>query len=284
MSTYSLSGSGTHSLTADTTGLQVTITTIGAFGGVGRSSPIARYDQGLIRFSDGTSYWPPVPILGGPQFIPVPQNATSIGYALLGGCVVSVTEVIGGTVFFSAGTPSIETLSDVAVSSIADGQVLEWIASASKWENRTPAGSGAGGVTNLLNYVPTTVLASGTSMTSGVWNDFPNTSETFTVTDAGARIRAFVSGGVFLTSANTFQAWARLVLDSTTNIPIAGTIGPNGYMNPLSGVGMVDLGSLSAASHTLKVQIRPNASASLFCDPSGGLDSFRMVVDQVHTP
>jgi hypothetical protein len=158
MSTYSLSGSGTHSLTADTTGLQVTITTIGAFGGVGRASPIARYDQGLIRFSDGTSYWPPVPILGGPQFIPVPQNATSIGYALLGGCVVSVTEVIGGTVFFSAGTPSIETLSDVAVSGIADGQVLEWIASASKWENRTPS-SGGGGILAFARDVCTSDVA-----------------------------------------------------------------------------------------------------------------------------
>lgn len=147
MSTYSLSGSGTHALTASTTGLQVTITTPSSIGGLGRSNPVARYDQGLIRFSDGTSYWPPVAILGGPQFIPVPANASSIGYALLGGAVVSVVEVIGGTLFFSASIPSVETLSDVQVASIADGQLLAWNAAASKWENVTPSSGPTGAVT-----------------------------------------------------------------------------------------------------------------------------------------
>lgn len=139
MSSYSLSGSGTHALTASTTGLQVTITTPSLIQGVGRSNPVAHYDVGLIRFSDGTSYWAPVPVLGGPQFIPVPANATSFGYALLGGAVISVVEVIGGTVFFSGGAQTVETLSDVQIASLVDGQTLTWVASAAKWENVTPA-------------------------------------------------------------------------------------------------------------------------------------------------
>lgn len=97
MSTYSLSGTGVQALSANVTALRISITTLPAGLPSGRANPTNHFDIGLVRFSDGTAYWTPVPILGGPQWVGVPAGSTSIGYKLLNGAVVSVVEVIGGT-------------------------------------------------------------------------------------------------------------------------------------------------------------------------------------------
>jgi hypothetical protein len=102
MATYTLSGSGTQTLTANTTAAHLTITTLPSGLPKGRANPVNNFEIGLIRFGDGTGFWEPVPVLGGPQWIGVPNGATQFGYAMLNGSVVSFTEVIGGTSpFFS---------------------------------------------------------------------------------------------------------------------------------------------------------------------------------------
>jgi len=176
MSTFSISGSGSHALTSGTTALYLDVTTIAAGSGVGRANPTSRYDVGLIRFSDGTGFWAPVAINGGPQWIGVPFGATTLAYNVFGSGVVSVTEVIGGTSPFAGSIPSLSQLTDVSVSSPSNGQVLEWVASASKWENVTPSGfSGLTTASNVLGSdvnVPTAgTYADGPSVTlgAGTW-------------------------------------------------------------------------------------------------------------------
>ncbi len=96
MATYSLSGSGVQALSANVTALHVSITTLPAVAGFGRANPAAYYDVGLLRFGDGTGYWAPFPVHGGPEWFGVPPGTTHLGYGLIGAAVISVVEVIGG--------------------------------------------------------------------------------------------------------------------------------------------------------------------------------------------
>lgn len=104
MSTYALSGSGTQLLTAGTTALHVSITTLSPYGGVGNANPTNHFHQALLRPGDGTGFWAPIPVEGGPQWIGLPNGTDRIGYACEGGSHISVVEVIGGTSPF-AGPP-----------------------------------------------------------------------------------------------------------------------------------------------------------------------------------
>lgn len=104
MSTYSLSGSGIQTLTANTTALHIDVTTVPGEAGTGRSNPTAHYDIGLIRFGDATGFWAPIPIVGGPQWQGVPIGTTRIGYAFLHGATADISEVIGGDSPFSGKT------------------------------------------------------------------------------------------------------------------------------------------------------------------------------------
>ena len=194
---------------------------------------MAKYDQGLIRFSDGTAYWSPVPILGGPQFIPVPANATSIGYALLGGAVVSVTEVIGGTVFFSGG-------------------------------------SGGGGSSDLLEYVASTDLLSGASIAANTWTDltanqsFTNSHPLVVISGGGCCLMGGVSGGG--------QCGSRLLIDSggtPTAIQLGGDHIPgSNFGNALSGAPTTFISGLASGVHTVKLQIYANLACNAYCRAS----------------
>lgn len=147
MATFSLSGTGTHTLSAGTTALHVTITTLPASAGHGDASPADYYGVGLLRLGDGTAYWDPYPVSGGPQWLPVPYGASVVGYSLLGGAVISITEV-------TASSPLAVPLSglpDVAIGSPADTQVLTYQGSSGHWINAA-APSGGGGGTGIGQY------------------------------------------------------------------------------------------------------------------------------------
>lgn len=144
MASYTLTGSGTQALSANVTALHVSVDTVPAGAGVGAAHPTNYYHVALLRFGDGTGFWLEYPVEGGPHWMGVPFGTTQLGYAVQPGGQITVTEVIGGTSPFGAPFPSIEQLSDVAISGVTDGQVLEWIASTSRWQNRTPS---AGGLT-----------------------------------------------------------------------------------------------------------------------------------------
>jgi hypothetical protein len=120
MSTYTLSGSGTQTLTANTTAAHLTITTLPAGLPKGRANPVNNFEIGLIRFGDGTGFWEPIPVLGGPQWIGIPNGATQFGYSMLNGSVVSFVEVIGGVnPFYGAGNAGVTLISKQQLSAPA---------------------------------------------------------------------------------------------------------------------------------------------------------------------
>jgi len=140
MATYSLSGTGTQTLTAGTGALYVTITTLPSGSGNGGANPADYYGIGLIRPGNATAFWEPFPVIGGPQWMPVPAGTTRIGYALFDGAEISVAEVSGSSPLAFP----LASLPDVALASVADAQVLTYQASTSKWINATPTGGGGG--------------------------------------------------------------------------------------------------------------------------------------------
>lgn len=97
MSTYTLSGSGVQALSANTTALHVTISTLPAGAGTGTANPPNHYQVAQLRPGDGTGYWDPIPVTGGPQWLGLPAGTTTIGYNVQGAGVLTVVEVIGGT-------------------------------------------------------------------------------------------------------------------------------------------------------------------------------------------
>jgi hypothetical protein len=141
MATFALSGSGVQTLSANVTAAHVTITTPSSTQGNGRANPADAYGCALLRFGDATGFFAPVTVAGGPQWLAVPTGATRVGYACLDGAALSLQEVIGGTPPFGGGG-SLAGLSDVALASLADAQVLTYQASSSKWINATPTGGG----------------------------------------------------------------------------------------------------------------------------------------------
>lgn len=136
MSTYTLSGVGTHALSAATTALHVTINTPGIRADQGRANPANFYQCALLRFGDGTGWWAPIPVQGGPQWIPVPAGSTIIGYNVFGAASVTVAEVIGGSPPFGTPSISLEALTDASIISASNGDVLTWVSADSKWENK----------------------------------------------------------------------------------------------------------------------------------------------------
>ena len=141
MATYSLSGSGTQTLTTGVTALHVTISTLPAGAGHGLASPTDYWGIGSLRPGNATAFWEPFVICGGPQWLAVPFGTTRLGYAFADTAVVSVAEVFGS---YPLSTP-LAGLPDVALSSPADAQVLAYQASSSKWINATPTSGGGGG-------------------------------------------------------------------------------------------------------------------------------------------
>lgn len=139
MSTYSLSGTGVQALSSNVTAVHVTVTTLPSRYGQGTANPTNYYDVCLLRFGDATGYFDAIPVVGGPQWLAVPSGATRCGYAVKGGAVISLAEVIGGTPPF--GSPgALSSLTDVALASLADAQVLTYQASTTRWINSTPSG------------------------------------------------------------------------------------------------------------------------------------------------
>jgi hypothetical protein len=235
VSSYVLSGTGTQALSAGVTALHVSITTLPAGTGAGSANPTNYFHVAALRFGDGTGYWTPFFVEGGPQWFGVPAGTTQLGYSVFGAGVITVTEVIGGTSPFVGPTPSLEQLADVSVSSVADGQVLEWIASASNWQNRTPAAGGP----------PTGTVSLGADAASIT---LPG-SGSFAGTGHALRIRADIRGATALSnvalqlrvngdSANHYAwLWGRHESGNVTNASDSGAL-----------VSLCQLGYVPAAS------------------------------------
>lgn len=153
MATYTLTGTGTHAVTSGTGSLHVTISTLPDGSGNGAANPLDYFGIGLIRPGDGTGYWEPFPVCGGPQWLPLPTGTTTIGYTLFNDAAISVTEV-------SAPAPlaiGLDDLGDVTLSSPTDTQVLMYQASSAHWIN---AASTTGGSPTVIAPTHEVVLTS----------------------------------------------------------------------------------------------------------------------------
>jgi hypothetical protein len=169
MSTYSLSGTGIQALSAGVTAVHVDVTTVPTNSRVGTSNPANLYDVAMLRWGDASAFFDALPVVGGPQWIAVPAGATRLGYACKGGAVISVVEIIGGTPPFG-GPGALSGLSDVAIASPTNAQVLTYQSSSSKWINQAAAGGGGGLYSAYLCYQDQ--KASGTvsgTFTAGAW-------------------------------------------------------------------------------------------------------------------
>lgn len=159
MATYSLSGTGTQTLTTGTGALYVSITTLPTGSGDGGANPTDYNGIGFVRPGNATAFWEPFPIIGGPQWLPLPAGTTRIGYVLFNSAVASAVEVAGSSPLAFP----LASLPDVAIASVADAQVLAYQASTSKWINATPTGGGGGGTTLTTQSI---ILAADVSITA----------------------------------------------------------------------------------------------------------------------
>lgn len=150
MATYSLSGTGVQALSANVTAAHITVTTTPTNSGHGSANPTNLYHVALLRFGDATGYFDAVPVVGGPQWLAVPAGTTRLGYACQNGAVISFAEVIGGSRPFG-GADALSSLSDVALTSPADTQLLTYQASSAKWINANAPSGGGGGAGYLLS-------------------------------------------------------------------------------------------------------------------------------------
>ena len=134
MATYTLSGSGTQTINANVGALHIHFTSVPTNASSGHANPSNYYGLALVRAGDGTGYFPAVALDSTDQWLALPTGTTQIGYSIFGGVTATFTEVFG-TSPLDGPTPSVESLSDVNVSSPTNNQLLAWISSASKWEN-----------------------------------------------------------------------------------------------------------------------------------------------------
>lgn len=280
MSTYSLSGTGIQTLSAGVTAVHITITTTPTNSRLGTANPPNLYDVCLLRFGDATGFFDAVPVVGGPQWLAVPSGATRCAYACKGGAVISLQEVIGGTPPFG-GSGALSSLSDVALTSPADTQLLTYQASSAKWINANAPSGGGGGVALLLSYIKTTDT-SGLSIPASTWTSF-DSAQSFTVTHAGALVSIAV-GGFVQTAGGSGVIGTRLLIDGATAYLIGGAFSGSGAnANVLAGTSAIWIAGLSAASHTAQLQLNPAVSGfSAYCRVTTGSDreSFRMFVVQ----
>lgn len=161
----------------------------------------------------------------------------------------------------------------VAVTDAEDG--LEFITAPT-------GGGGGGGDTLLLNYEPTTDILAMTDTTSGVWYDVcPD--QNFTVTDDTKNIVLDMSGMMFGDTSGNSDVITEVIIDSTTQIRIGGTMNNAGFYsaNPLAGCGKTIIGALATGSHTIRVRASTLSSAGrLRCIIATGVDFLRLYVWQ----
>lgn len=137
-------------------------------------------------------------------------------------------------------------------------------------------GSGGGGTHPIvaLDYVETTDIAAGISLTASTWTDL-GSNKNFTVSSAGpaAVLAICVRGNVFVgDGTDTGDIGSRLVVDSA-GTPIIRMIGggfhaggTNEYVNVLGGTNVIFIAGLAAGVHTVKVQVWDEASGDrLYC-------------------
>ena len=135
------------------------------------------------------------------------------------------------------------------------------------WDSVEGAGSSATGTTTaLLDYNPSTDIASAVTMGAAAWVDVC-ANQTFTVGAGTSGIEVAVSGNVrVIASSAGGGLMTRIVVDSA-GTPINKLVGAFTATdgNSLAGANMIWLGSLTAGSHTIKVQAQTTIGGFMYC-------------------
>jgi hypothetical protein len=136
-------------------------------------------------------------------------------------------------------------------------------------------GGGTGTTLVRLDYTQSSDL-SGTTMTANTWTDIV-ANQSFTVGAGASSIEVAVSGfaGIISSDGSQRNFGVRVVIDSAgtpINKQVAGCVSQansGSVLNALSGNSLVNIGALSAGSHTVKLQgYHYTANGTLYCRPS----------------
>lgn len=183
--------------------------------------------------------------------------------------------------------PSVLVVEGTVPASPATGQQRVYIDTADhKFKRVTSSGTvvnieagGAIGTTAvLLDYIPAVDLQSGTAMTADAWVDVC-ANQTFTVGAVTSNIEAAVSGVVRVTSGVASGYSAQIVIDSA-GTPVTKRAGGAGGVidaSVLQGTNLINLGSLTAGAHTIKLQARSHVAGTLYCRPASQAEEFLAV-------
>lgn len=132
----------------------------------------------------------------------------------------------------------------------------------------------------LLDYVlASDISALSVPSPATTWTDFI-ANQSFTVTNAVALIDVIARGLAFFNSGA--EVGVRIVIDSA-GTPIIKTLGGayGTLQNIFAGAGAVNVGALSAAAHTVKVQMTATTTAAVYCRPvTAAPESFALQVMQ----
>jgi hypothetical protein len=295
--TFSISGTGNHAIAGGTGWIELHVTALPVDAGQGGANPANYYDVGQLRLGDGTGVWPPQSVDAEHQVVGCPTGTTILYYALRAGAAIDVTEGAGANPFSGpAGSTGATGATGAAGATGATGaagstgatgaagatgatgaagatgatgatgpgvatggtihQVLTKLSSTNydtDWE--TPAAPGGGSfATQLLNYYDTSDFLTLTNLTSGTWIDV-SANQNFTPTDATKNIWIQTDTGIFLDANGELRA----VIDSA-GTPI-NVLMMQVVRYDLSGwAGPVNVGPLSAAVHTIKLQCRARSA------------------------
>jgi hypothetical protein len=154
--------------------------------------------------------------------------------------VLTATGIRGGTTF-----PASPASGDVYFRSDLGG----W------WRYNGTAWVQMGARVKIMEYNASTDLMSATAIAASTWTDIC-ANQSFTVDDALAPVEIILNLGLLYSSATAAnEAACALLIDGTTRYQIsANVVGAVGTFAGLAG-GSVNIGTLTAAAHTVKVQI-----------------------------
>lgn len=108
-----LAGAGVQGLTPNVQRLIVEVQSYGPGYSTGRAAPQNYFHLGLLRLGVQGAYYPSVPIDGASILLDVPVGVTSLGYSLMPGTSIKVTEVFGVYAPFPAGGVHVAGLSTI---------------------------------------------------------------------------------------------------------------------------------------------------------------------------
>lgn len=188
-----------------------------------------------------------------------------------------------GAVRYALDTSSVSQLAGLtAEAAPADGDLIlmERASDGAKrkvlWENLPGAGTGGGGASSLLAYSLAADTWDNTTLTGGAWAD-ACANQTFTPASATSVVLVLVrgQGQIKKGSANSGPVAARAVIDSG-GTPAYSKLQAGDYDNgdfrafTLSGA--IALTGLSAAAHTVKVQLKPPSDGTAYLRASSNPD------------